>query len=1283
MPIRYLFLATLLWVCLSDFSRGQSAFIEHYYVRSEPDFAGSTISRFLKTPDKLFIQTWLSHESVQPTPTLLAIGTDGEVRWNSWKWANNPKNSLSFGEMILGNDDFLYTSFIENDIHYVAKINTQTGIIAWKTPLPAGHRVERMTETGSEEISISIYVADGNTFRIAAFDTADGIELRNHDIGFKQVTFLANDNQGFLYYGHRDTIYKVEKQNPNNLVWKQYVHVPFSVFDVQTMSRYVKCPNGSGLIILGSNTSGKGLSLHMAWDGTLSEIRQTQADEDIRDVVLSGDTLYSCWQHVYVGGGTYRFSLLSLNANTGVPHYQQLNYVNQPGTNTPLYGTAGSLSLDLDDTGRLLLTGYGNSANYGPGAWGLLQYNAHDGAKIQDKVLDITPSALDNYSMGRVVWYTGDHRLWVLGEMENGLGFSPDMIAELDPENLNMLNYHALAGDHNYGSRTLNIMPVDGGYAALQQLDQCVGVTLFDETHQEINQFVKCPAQGMKVEGMYKGKDNKVFVTASSYRVNFQFSPYYNADSLFLFELDLSSGQWTRQWQYKGDYAYNLHVTEINDTILWCVSNNYSRQVLRIVNNNFLTPLTLHTNYDPPFLAQPDHLFAVQNGRVCYKLGNTAHACYNTQAVLVSPNPTGPVHMNTIAAIPNSMDIIAGGNYTTSAFGWGWGLMRIRAGTNSAVWARYGDVERIKRIAVGPDSLLFTYGDIDNELYIKRHNLFNGSLVWNKPLQAPIGEFEVQAFDFDTLRMQIMLLGNVKQPNGDRSIWFMQMDTAGNVTAQTVRKGDLAGPNNMGLCLTHLPNGDIVMGGSVQRFGTDTTAFVWALPSEFYSVTGKSYMDYNDNAVFDTGDKVWRQTVQITPGNYLSFPDTSGQFQTSLFQSGTYQASIESPSIHFEAIAANWTSTDPATSINNADVRLRPKSLVSDLTLDVAEVTPPRFGFVNQMLVNTAQIGTIAADSAILEMDCGPAYTFQELVALPGTPTVASQIILPNGALKATLLNYQPLKFRYFQAFGQLDQFIQPGDSLLCVSKTTTFPASDIDPTNNIDSLWVVVRGSYDPNDITAFPGGDVETSALAPDGSLDLTYRIRFENTGNIATEFLRVESAFNPLLRPETFRLGATSAPCEVRFPKTGMVEFVFPSYRLEATAVDSVAAQGFIFYQLRSQQGLTAGDTLTNQAAIYFDFNPPIITNVARTLIKETVGTHEPMLNDEPNFQLWPNPAASGQTVRFSGDLPANEIWRLYSADGKALSSGRVSDGITLTRPGIYQVQAGRALRWLVVN
>ncbi len=137
------------------------------------------------------------------------------------------------------------------------------------------------------------------------------------------------------------------------------------------------------------------------------------------------------------------------------------------------------------------------------------------------------------------------------------------------------------------------------------------------------------------------------------------------------------------------------------------------------------------------------------------------------------------------------------------------------------------------------------------------------------------------------------------------------------------------------------------------------------------------------------------------------------------------------------------------------------------------------------------------------------------------------------------------------------------------------------------------IVGSYDPNDKTVFPSGVLAGNHISR--FVDLTYRIRFQNTGNaVAYKVVIIDTIDIEHLQLSSLELGAYSHNFELDVIDGNILQFTFDDILLPDSTNNEPASHGFITYTLAQKEGNAIGDLITNEAAIYFDYNEPVITN-----------------------------------------------------------------------------------------
>lgn len=219
------------------------------------------------------------------------------------------------------------------------------------------------------------------------------------------------------------------------------------------------------------------------------------------------------------------------------------------------------------------------------------------------------------------------------------------------------------------------------------------------------------------------------------------------------------------------------------------------------------------------------------------------------------------------------------------------------------------------------------------------------------------------------------------------------------------------------------------------------------------------------------------------------------------------------------------------------------------------------------------------------------------------------------------------------------------------------------------------VIGSFDPNDKRGFPLGWNDQHLL--ERNEDITYMIRFQNTGN-DTAFLVVIRDDLPVetLDPGTVRPIAASHPYTWDLTGTGSLRFTFPNILLPDSTTNEPASHGFVQFQIKQRPDLPDGTRIENSAAIYFDFNNPVITNeyfhtTGRPMISVTK-TPDPQLLE---FLVFPNPFNQKANFVLKNYSPKNPVlFRLFDARGLVVHSEQFTADTFLfnkpqLRPGIY--------------
>ncbi len=185
------------------------------------------------------------------------------------------------------------------------------------------------------------------------------------------------------------------------------------------------------------------------------------------------------------------------------------------------------------------------------------------------------------------------------------------------------------------------------------------------------------------------------------------------------------------------------------------------------------------------------------------------------------------------------------------------------------------------------------------------------------------------------------------------------------------------------------------------------------------------------------------------------------------------------------------------------------------------------------------------------------------------------------------------------------------------------YPLDDENPYLDIDCDRVV--GSWDPNDKSAEPIGYEEEHFI--EANSEIEYTIRFQNTGTDTAFQVVLIDTLSPLLDIAHIRPQAASHSYDFDVTDEGILRFRFDDIVLPDSNVNEPASHGFVTFTIPQQRDLPAGTVIYNSAAIYFDFNPAVITNRTWHTIGEDyifVDVDEPIPgNDQNLISVYPNP------------------------------------------------------------
>ena len=208
----------------------------------------------------------------------------------------------------------------------------------------------------------------------------------------------------------------------------------------------------------------------------------------------------------------------------------------------------------------------------------------------------------------------------------------------------------------------------------------------------------------------------------------------------------------------------------------------------------------------------------------------------------------------------------------------------------------------------------------------------------------------------------------------------------------------------------------------------------------------------------------------------------------------------------------------------------------------------------------------------------------------------------------------------------------------------TLFPLNPANPFVAVDCRQNV--SSYDPNDKQALPVGYGAQHFIAK--NTDLDYTIRFQNTGTDTAYTVVLLDTLSSAVAARQIRPGVSSHPYRFELLDGNVAKFVFENILLPDSNVNLAGSEGFVQFRIPQMPDNPDGTRIENSAAIYFDFNPPVITNTVWHTVGTNFITSSTTYTDPARspLRVYPNPAAA--VVYFASEETPGERLNLSVTD-----------------------------------
>lgn len=406
------------------------------------------------------------------------------------------------------------------------------------------------------------------------------------------------------------------------------------------------------------------------------------------------------------------------------------------------------------------------------------------------------------------------------------------------------------------------------------------------------------------------------------------------------------------------------------------------------------------------------------------------------------------------------------------------------------------------------------------------------------------------------------------------------------------------------------------------------------------TIFGNVYKDANANGIRDTNENGLTHEMIYTSDGMHALTDTSGNYGVFfLDSSSTVTINHSLKKYRYHSTVPTSYSINPLTQTTTGnDFGVAEMPNVNDLNIH-SYFFCTRPGFITWAGIDYENRGTTTlSDTITLQLD--GRYTF-----LNSNP---SPVLINGGKYQWLFNNLTPLSSGHISLNLRVDSTAVIGDTLFSIASINPI-VGDTVPADNMDFIFKVVSGSYDPNE------KEVEPKGTGPNGNIPngetLNYTIHFQNTGTDTAFTVTVQDTLSSNLDVNTFQITGSSHPVITELEGTGNLKFTFYNILLPDSNTNLAMSEGYVSYKIKAINNLPLGSQIENTGYIYFDFNAPVITNTTLNTIANTTGIS--LLKNDYSATIFPNPIQNSSTLEINGkNVSTNLSIKLYDAMGREM-------------------------------
>ncbi len=760
---------------------------------------------------------------------LIKTDTAGNHIWTAYPYNYAYNDSLEYNglrgsfQLITGSDNALYMLNACDSPYYfnsggqvevLSRIDDNTGEVSWVRKITDyGLQPEylRVTDYSATELLLSSYRSN-NQYSILKIAKATGqtIDTRNFPAGpinFDNPgghTGLTGATQQFylsaagsLYFFTSDSCYKYTSFDNNTLEWKIKFNAPYGSIrtafednDLLYVAGNKRSFGESGLIhAINMNTG------NPAWT-SLQAATCCPSDLELTNCKLKNNHLFIAWASRTSGSNFVKCLVTCTDKTTGTIVWNNNYNFNSDTT----YGgsTEAMVSLDVDDSETLFLTGYVPHPISPQYDWGIMKINGLTGQLLGKRRVPkiVTPQYSDDKGVHVKQYGTNLYQVGWRTTVSSGIDSKVINLLRTDTATLTISSIKNITAQVQYPSVTQGIRDYSfgkkiivknvGKTLVVEMATNTLGTLWNKALGNGVDYYEGTPAIGISIA-------KRIFVAAKRYKVvtpdvwtlNEYHCPFRTTDndSTFIFELD-SAGILQRTYRYL-DNGLITPLRIVTDTPS---TRSFFEYYLKNTNASLA-----NTFYHYTFIQGEGtwgNSTASTYGRIPFLKMRNMHHLPNDTLVSFQTSPGGLTFMiknrylsggqNFFSAIPrikviydvekaaNSRFYLVGQDSLKNDF-----VMALNSYGNVTngtiqIWRNTYDTLQNTIKVMAMDTMVYTLVKRGKDHLVQCYSAASGALLWSSRVPVPVNHYLI-ANDFTVNRQQktVTVLGGVKDSTGN------------------------------------------------------------------------------------------------------------------------------------------------------------------------------------------------------------------------------------------------------------------------------------------------------------------------------------------------------------------------------------------------------------------------------------------------------------------------------------------------------------------------------------